>query len=372
MLYFMIKYSYAPVAQWIRASVFGTEGRRFESYPVYQYPMWTIIVVLLLLFAICIIFSFCSAFGKTGSIVGTVLAVLILFGTGNAWLCTNVWWYGEKVVPPEISISLEKSSSWAANSDLEPLLGEELIQGENGNCSVTITDHRIYVDDSDKTPDLKITITPENATLKKAGATLKITQLAMQNPPSWVNGSNNKNQVTTLDEKFVFTIDGSKIRYNENSGVEPTVYRIVAKNRRGESSATLTVTRYPLYKACVIYNSEHPGRSAADNVPLCGKRADYIKQHEASSSSNNSNFNNSDSNAPNNSGSTSKPSSAGFSCLHYEAGRCWDDLEEEAYIQGQWDKLYGDYGDSYYESNNCDHVCQSILEDAYDRGYDDY
>ena len=27
---------HAPVAQWIRASVFGTEGRRFESYPVYQ------------------------------------------------------------------------------------------------------------------------------------------------------------------------------------------------------------------------------------------------------------------------------------------------------------------------------------------------
>ena len=27
---------YASVAQWIRASVFGTEGRRFESYPVYH------------------------------------------------------------------------------------------------------------------------------------------------------------------------------------------------------------------------------------------------------------------------------------------------------------------------------------------------
>ena len=27
---------HAPVAQWIRASVFGTEGRRFESFRVYQ------------------------------------------------------------------------------------------------------------------------------------------------------------------------------------------------------------------------------------------------------------------------------------------------------------------------------------------------
>ena len=32
----MVEYEYAPVAQWIRASVFGTEGRRFESYPVYH------------------------------------------------------------------------------------------------------------------------------------------------------------------------------------------------------------------------------------------------------------------------------------------------------------------------------------------------
>ncbi len=32
---------HAPVAQWIRASVFGTEGRRFESYRVYQfYTIW--------------------------------------------------------------------------------------------------------------------------------------------------------------------------------------------------------------------------------------------------------------------------------------------------------------------------------------------
>lgn len=36
-LYFsVLKANYAPVAQWIRASVFGTEGRTFESYRVYH------------------------------------------------------------------------------------------------------------------------------------------------------------------------------------------------------------------------------------------------------------------------------------------------------------------------------------------------
>lgn len=333
--------------------------------------MWTIIVILLLFFAIYIVFNFCSAFGESGSVIGLILSGLILLGAGHAWLCTNVWWYGEKVVPPEINLSFERSSFWAADPDLEPLLGEEIIQDEDGNYFVTLTDHRLYSDDSDKTPDLKVTITPESATLKKADATLKITQFAVQNPSSRTNDSSRKNQVTTLDENFVYTINGSKIRYNEDPTVEPTVYRIVAKNKRGESSATLTVTRYPLYKACEIYNAEHPGRSAADDVPLCGKRADYIKQHEASSNSSSSNSSNPASNNSNNS-STGKPGSSGSSCLHYEAGRCWDDLEEAAYSQGQYDKIYGHYGASYYESDNCDYICQSILEDAYDEGYDNY
>lgn len=67
----------------------------------------------------------------------------------------------------------------------------------------------------------------------------------------------------------------------------------------------------------------------------------------------------------------SSPSSSSSTCLHYEAGRCWDDLEVEAYSQGQYDKYYGNYGDSYYESDECDQLCQDILEDAYEQGYDE-
>ena len=33
---FILEYIVAPVAQWIRASVFGTEGRGFESLRVYH------------------------------------------------------------------------------------------------------------------------------------------------------------------------------------------------------------------------------------------------------------------------------------------------------------------------------------------------
>lgn len=69
--------------------------------------------------------------------------------------------------------------------------------------------------------------------------------------------------------------------------------------------------------------------------------------------------------------SSNKSSSGTSACLHYEAGRCWDDLEMEAYSQGRYDKSYGWYGGSYYESDDCDSVCQDILLDAYEEGYYD-
>lgn len=56
-------------------------------------------------------------------------------------------------------------------------------------------------------------------------------------------------------------------------------------------------------------------------------------------------------------------------CLHQEAGRCWDGLEDEAYSKGLYDKMYGYYGASVYYGSDCDAVCQDILDDAYDEGY---
>lgn len=285
----------------------------------------------------------------------------------HVYLCTNVSWYGEKVVSPEISIDFKHS--FLSKVDIEPLLGEGISRDEEGNYFITIIDHRIHSKDYDKTPDIEISIVPENATLRKARATLTITQLAMENPPAWFSSYVSKNQTTTLDDKFTFTIYGSKVRYNENSDVEPTKYHIVAKNKLGEVSTMLTVTRYPLYKACELYDANHPGHSAAVDIPLCKERADYIENNKPYSGSS-SNSSNSNQTKPNN--SSSRPNSASSTCSHYEAGRCWDSLEEEAYSQGQWDKLYGQYGDSYYESSGCDSICQSILEDAYDEGYGDY
>ena len=58
-------------------------------------------------------------------------------------------------------------------------------------------------------------------------------------------------------------------------------------------------------------------------------------------------------------------------CLHEEAGRCWDDLEDEAYSAGAYDHEFGYYGASLDYADDCDALCRDILEDAYDEGWAD-
>ena len=59
-------------------------------------------------------------------------------------------------------------------------------------------------------------------------------------------------------------------------------------------------------------------------------------------------------------------------CYHEEAGRCWDDLEDEAYSAGQYDRAYGYYGATLEYAENCDALCRDIIEDAYDEGWYDF
>ena len=66
-----------------------------------------------------------------------------------------------------------------------------------------------------------------------------------------------------------------------------------------------------------------------------------------------------------------KPST-NSSCYHEEAGRCWDDLEDEAYSAGQYDRLYGYYGATLEYADDCDALCREIIEDAYDEGWYDF
>ena len=59
-------------------------------------------------------------------------------------------------------------------------------------------------------------------------------------------------------------------------------------------------------------------------------------------------------------------------CYHEEGGRCWDDLEDEAYSAGQYDRQFGYYGATLEYADNCDALCREIIEDAYDEGWYDF
>lgn len=58
-------------------------------------------------------------------------------------------------------------------------------------------------------------------------------------------------------------------------------------------------------------------------------------------------------------------------CYHEEGGRCWDDIEDEAYSAGLYDGQFGYYGATLEYAEDCNALCREIIEDAYDEGYED-
>lgn len=59
------------------------------------------------------------------------------------------------------------------------------------------------------------------------------------------------------------------------------------------------------------------------------------------------------------------------SCYHEEYGICWDELEDNNYSAGLYDREYGHYGASVIYPDSCDSVCRDIIDDAYEEGWYD-
>ncbi len=323
--------------------------------------MFTFIIILLFL---CFLGWLCQ-FGKVGIGIAAVTLLLAL----HAWMCTNVSWYGEAVVAPQIVMKVE--GGWLAD-EAEPLLGEEVYKcGNDETYCVTITDHKIYAQQYDGSPDIKIKVEPKNATFAKAKTTLSVKKVAAarnSDTPVWLSDSNFKDEITTLDKSFEYVIDGEKLRMNEHSEIEPTKYIITAKNKAGSTTKTLIVTKYPLYHACALYTESHPGRLSIDDIKLCKERAEYSENSGSSSTTTNVPESNSPSNLSK-PGSSSTNSDSGSHCYHYEFGRCWDDIEDEAYESGMRDKYYGYEGGNYAPPSDCVGICEDIYEDAYYQGW---
>lgn len=143
---------------------------------------------------------------------------------------------------------------------------------------------------------------------------------------------------------------------NQDFPLGETKFTITASNSAGEVSQVVIVRKISVSDKCTSYNNDFAKLADSLNT-YCKAWKSYIDKNNTPASSTNQ---------------SSPSSSTGTTCRHYESGRCWDDLEDEAYSQGQYDKHYGRYGTSHYEPDDCDSLCQDILEDAYNEGYNDY
>ena len=165
--------------------------------------------------------------------------------------------------------------------------------------------------------DFHIRIRPEKAVIKKAE--LKVTVNGQEVEPNCGN-----------DTYWCYYIDNTDIPENT-----VTTYNITATNKKGTAKKTVNVKNTKEAKNDTDASESLENTEQNQNIyqPVTNNWTD------------------------------------GSSCWHYEAGRCWDDLEGEAEANGRYDYNYGYYGASDIYPDDCDQRCQDIYEDAYDQGY---
>lgn len=121
-----------------------------------------------------------------------------------------------------------------------------------------------------------------------------------------------------------------------------TKLTITAENTAGKVEKTLTVTKTTYREACDANPANKTNRYCSH----------FYKTEETP--------------AP------TLPNHSGSGCVHYESGQCWDEIEDEAYENGRWDKDFGSYGGGYNPPANCTGICKDIYDEAYMQGYEDW
>lgn len=257
--------------------------------------------------------------------IGAAVAWVLLYGAW--WLSVeakNNEWFLTVEAPKSIEFKI--TDSIFSSSDFNEITssGDEtrilLTDGKSANSS----------ENYDSTPGITVSVTNENANLKKAGLAFTIANDNMTSDKNSIPG-------------------GKDIPYGE------TTYTIIAKNSAGELQKTLVITKLTTSDACAKYdpdNTREACRSFQEKAEKDAKHAEFM-----------------------NSWDTSNSTSAGAtSCLHYEQGKCWDDVESAGYNDGYWDGINGTYNGNYFDSlgtDNCNQFCEDVYEDAYQEGYAD-
>lgn len=181
---------------------------------------------------------------------------------------------------------------------------------------------------------VEIAMTPPEAWQKKADAHLKII------------AEDGTEKAEKLDGSGKVWIHARDLEYGENK------MRIVAENVSGAATKELIIQKVTLESVC-LGNEKYKSDLACDDF--------YEDETPVDLSTPSSDPNpNSDSQVP-----------VVNQCIHYENGVCWDELEEQAYDDGRWDKAYGHYGDGYNPPDDCTGFCADLYDDIYEEGFYD-
>ena len=182
-------------------------------------------------------------------------------------------------------------------------------------------------------PSVRISIEPEDAVDQRAHLTVT------------VNSQKIEPNCSYSERKFCYRFDHTT---PHNDGK----YEIIAKNDAGEKRVMLNLVIKPKSTESQSTNTQSTNPQSVDSE---NTSAEPTSPEQTSSKP-----------------ASTLPSAKSTSCYHYEAGRCWDDLESEIYSNGYYDRENDAYGRSYDYPDDCNSICQDILEDAYEEGYYDY
>ena len=187
-------------------------------------------------------------------------------------------------------------------------------------------------------PDIYIRVRPDEAADERA----KLTVL--------VNDKEVSDNCSYSSKYFCYKIEDDVVK-------DGNKYEIVAKNVAGEKRVTVNVK----------INANTKSETTTETTPAASPESTPTSSEPKT---NNSSSDSASSSSSGNSNTT--PYVKSTTCLHYEAGRCWDELEDEMYSSGLYDHSYGYRGASFMTPDDCDSRCQDILEDAYEEGYYDF
>ena len=217
---------------------------------------------------------------------------------------------------------------------------------QNGKPYITIQDkeYSMYEDDF----------------LKDLNGNLSFLASNYQRTPSEIDWEMEIQNGSSAPQKYKRSSIPAGIEYhifepNFSLGYGENKIKVTAKNNKGTETFELVVIKINVKEECA--------KSENADVSICKSVKASKEAYEKKKTENSSNLSSSSNKTSSGSGTSINKKG----CVHYEYGKCWDDLEDRAYENGYRDAMNG--GHAYYDPD-CTGHCEDIYEDAYYEGYE--